>query len=304
MTPLVSVVIPTYNRSRQVQSAIQSVLDQTHSDLEAIVVDDRSIDNTVQVVEEYSRKDPRIRLIVHKERRGAQAARNTGIKAGSGEWIAFLDSDDKWLPDSLNSRLQAADTSGSHVVHSDCYVIDPRATGVRQMGVVPMQGDIYRQLLRKFCPVFPALLVSKEALARIGYLDETIVSWEEWDTAIRLAKYYEFSFVPQATFVYDCSHPDTIAKDSFRTALGYEQVFTKHRRSILHYLGPKTLASHYRKAAKMYRQGNEKVQAYRCLLVAFLLWPIRPGAIFRKYGTTRFLRLNLPSLLPRFKKGR
>ena len=154
MTPLVSVVIPTYNRSTQVQSAIQSVLDQTHSDLEAIVVDDRSIDNTVQVVEEYSRKDPRIRLIVHKERRGAQAARNTGIKAGSGEWIAFLDSDDKWLPDSLNSRLQAADTSGSHVVHSDCYVIDPRATGVRQMGVVPMQGDIYRQLLRKFAPCF------------------------------------------------------------------------------------------------------------------------------------------------------
>ena len=83
-------VIPTYNPSRQVQSAIRSVLDQTHSYLEAIVVDDRSIDNTVQVVEEYSRKDPRIRLIVHKDRRGAQAARNTGIKAGSGEWIAFL----------------------------------------------------------------------------------------------------------------------------------------------------------------------------------------------------------------------
>src|SRR5262245_9054510 len=92
MTPLVSVVIPTYNRSGDVQSAIQSVLDQTHSNLEAVIVDDRSIDNTVQIVEEYARKDPRIRFIVHNERKGAQAARNTGTKAGSGEWIAFLDS--------------------------------------------------------------------------------------------------------------------------------------------------------------------------------------------------------------------
>jgi glycosyltransferase involved in cell wall biosynthesis len=282
MTPLVSVVIPTFNGSGQVQSAIQSVLDQTYSNLEAVVVDDRSIDNTVQIIEEYARKDPRIRLIVHNERKGAQAARNTGTKAGSGEWIAFLDSDDKWLPDSLNSRLQAAATSGSHVVHTDCYVVDPEATGVRRMGVRPMEGDIYRQLLRKFRPVFPALLVSREALASIGYLDETIVSCQEWDTAIRLAKHYEFSFVPQATSICDCGHPDTVSKDSFRTALGYEQVFTKHRRSILHYLGPKTLASHYRTAAKLYRQGNEKFQAYRCLLVAFLLWPIRPGAILRK----------------------
>jgi len=287
MKPLVSVVLPTFNRSGQIQCAIQSVLDQTHSDLEAVVVDDRSNDNTVQVVEEYARKDPRVRLIVHNESKGAQAARNTGIKAGSGEWIAFLNSDDKWLPDSLNSRLQAAATSGSHVVHSDCYVVDPRARGVRQMGVKPMQGDVYRQLLRKFCPVFPALLVSREALARIGYLDETIVSWQECDTAIRLAKYYEFSFVPQATSICDCSHPDNISKDSFRTALGYEQIFTKHRGSILHYLGPKTLASHYRTAAKLYRQGNEKFQVYRCLFVAFLLWPIRPGAILRKAQSSR-----------------
>ena len=72
--------------------------------------------------------------------------------------------------------------------------------------------------MQKPGPTFPSLLVSKEALVRIGYLDETIVAYQEWDTAIRLARYYEFAFVPEPTFVYDCRQSDTISKDSLREA--------------------------------------------------------------------------------------
>jgi glycosyltransferase involved in cell wall biosynthesis len=288
---LISVIIPTYNRSERIRCAIQSVLDQTYSDLELIVVDDGSNDDTVQIIQEYARNDLRIRLLVHSERKGAQAARNTGILAARGEWIAFLDSDDKWLRDSLNSRLQTAVTSGSHVVHSDCYVLDPGSAGPRRMGVPPMQGHVYRQLLQTYGPTFQAMLVSKEALARIGYLDEKIVSWQEWDTAIRLAKYYEFSFTSKPTFIYDCRHADTISKNPLLTALGYEQVFTKHRGSILRYFGPRALAFHYKYAAVLYRKANEKAQAHRCLLTAFLLWPFRPRAILRR--AQRFFNGNL-----------
>jgi glycosyltransferase involved in cell wall biosynthesis len=277
---VVSVIIPTYNRSGHIQHAIQSVLEQTYSDLEVVVVDDGSNDSTVQTVEEYTQKEPRVRLVVHSERKGAQAARNTGIQAARGEWIAFLDSDDKWLPDSLESRLSIA-KKGLEIVHSECYVLKPEDGNLRQLGVPAVHGQVYKKLLQRAGPMFQALLVSKESLARISYLDEVIVAFQEWDTAIRLAKHYEFGFLPEPTFIYDCRNTDTISKDLLRTAVGYEQVVRKHRRSVLRYLGPKTLASHYQRAAALYQEANEKAQAHRCLLKAFLLWPFRANTIVR-----------------------
>jgi glycosyltransferase involved in cell wall biosynthesis len=247
---LVSVVIPTCNRGERIPYAIQSVLDQTYSDL--------------------------------SERKGAQAARNTGIKSAKGDWIAFLDSDDQFLPDSLDSRLRVVHANGLRVVHSGCYVVNSETLNVEAFGVPHLRGQIYKELLRKPGPMFQGLLVSKDALARIGYLDESILSYQEWDTVIRLARYYEFSFLPKPTFIYDCRHPGSISKNALRTARGYEQVFTKHYRSILWYLGPKTLAFHYERLARFYRAANEKAQAHRCLLMAILLWPFRPRAILRR----------------------
>jgi glycosyltransferase involved in cell wall biosynthesis len=285
---LVSVVIPTYNRSGFIQSAIQSVLEQTHSDWELVVVDDGSNDNTVQIIEEYNRKDPRVRLVVHSEREGAQAARNTGIRAARGEWIAFLDSDDQWLPDSLEIRLRLARDMGTKVVHSSWRVLNPPNGKFKSLKIPYPQGQVYKELLRNYGPAFPALLVSKESLDRIGYLDEKIVSFQEWDTAIRLARHYDFGFVSKPTFIWDCRHSDTISKNLRRAARGYEQVFTKHRSSILHYLGLKALACHYQSAADLYQKANEKAEARRCLLIAFLLWPFRPKAILRR--TQRLFR--------------
>jgi glycosyltransferase involved in cell wall biosynthesis len=279
---LVSVVIPTRNRSQCIDSAILSVLAQTYTDLEVLVVDDGSTDNTAQVVEEYARKDARIRLIQHSHGKGAQAARNTGIHAAQGQWIAFLDSDDQWLPDSLDVRLQIARLKGLHVVHSDCYVLKPGRAQLQQFGHPPFQGNVYRELLRRCATLFPSFLLSKEALIRISYLDETIVSYQEWDTAIRLAKYYDFAFVQEPTFIYNCSSADTISKDLLRTAQGYEQVFLKHWWSILYHLGPKTLASHYQRTAGLYNEANDEDEARRCLKIAILLWPFRPRTIFKR----------------------
>jgi glycosyltransferase involved in cell wall biosynthesis len=277
---LVSVVIPTRNRSQCIESAILSALAQTYTNLEVIVVDDGSTDDTVQVVAESARNHARVRLIRHSQRKGAQAARNTGIHAAQGQWIAFLDSDDQWLPDSLAVRLQIARLKGVHVVHSDCYVLKPGSAQLQRFGHPRFQGNVYRELLRRCGTLFPSFLLSKEALIRIGYLDETIVSYQEWDTAIRLAKYYEFAFVQEPTFIYDCSSADTISKDLLRTAQGYEQVLLKHWWSILCHLGPKALASHYRRAGGLYHEANDEVEARRCLKIAILLWPFWPRTGF------------------------
>src|SRR5262245_57968401 len=185
---LVSVIIPTHNRAKQIQSALASVLAQSSANLEAIVVDDESSDDTVPIVEKYARKDVRIRLIKHDNRKGAQAARNTGILAASGKWIAFLDSDDVWLPDSLASRLRVAENGNLSVVHSDCYVIDNASRQLHRYGLPPLEGFAYKSLLLKPGTLFPGLLVDKDCFNRIGRLDESIVSYQEWDTSIRLAK--------------------------------------------------------------------------------------------------------------------
>jgi glycosyltransferase involved in cell wall biosynthesis len=276
---LVSAVVPAHNRSKYIQRAVESVLAQTYSNLEVMVVDDGSIDNTVQVVQECARRDGRVRLVEHGRQRGAQAARNTGIRAARGEWIAFLDSDDEWLSDSLEARLQRAAAERTEVVHSECYILKPDNSELQLFCLPPMGGRVYKQLLRRSGTMFQGMLASKNVLARIGYLDEAIVSFQEWETSIRLAKHYRFSFCPTPTFIYDCSHQDSISKDLARTARGYEQVFRKHRWSILRYVGPKALASHYQMAAGLYRKANDERNARRCLMRANVLWPFQPRAI-------------------------
>jgi len=278
--PSVSVVIPTYNRVRRIRHAVESVVTQTYADLEVLVVDDGSEDDTAQVVKECGRKDPRIRLIEHGRTRGAQAARNTGIRAARGEWIAFLDSDDQWLPYSLEARLETARREKVKVVHSECYVIGE--DGSKKLFRVPaMAGWIYRSVLTAPGPLFQALLVVKDVLERIGYLDERIVSFQEWDTAIRLAGYCPFAFVSEPTFIYDCRGTDTISKDKMRDAVGYEQVFRKHALTILRCAGPRVLARHYRTAASRYEAAGDCRAERRCLMMSALWWPFRRSIVRR-----------------------
>jgi glycosyltransferase involved in cell wall biosynthesis len=287
--PLVSVVIPAHNREKYLAGAVESVLAQTYADFEIIVVDDGSEDGTLKVAEGCGRKDSRVRHLAHGQRKGAQAARNTGIHAAQGRWIAFLDSDDEWLPGSLEVRLKLAVTGKAQVVHSCGYLVTPGEAEPRKMKWIfkgaedlerrglPLQGPLYKDLLRDPGPMFQALLVSKEALARIDYLDESIRTYQEWDTTIRLAKYYKFVYAPQPTFFWNCRNPDSMSKNLSGSALGYIQVIEKHQWSILRYLGPKALASHYEMAHSLFREAGDEIHADRCWRWANVWWPFRPS---------------------------
>lgn len=285
MRGLVSIVVPAFNRGFIIPGALESLLMQTYEEWEALIVNDGSNDHTSEVVKEYSKRDRRIVLLQHDRRRGAQAARNTGLRQARGQWIAFLDSDDQWLAHSLEARLSVA--GKSRVVHSECYVID--GEGERRLfGVPPLRGNVYLDLLSRPGPMFPALLISREALLRLRYLDERIVAYQEWDTAIRLAKHFSFEFVGEPTFIYDCRHGNTISKNTLTEALGYEQIIDKYRWSILRYLGPKVLARHYQQAAFFYHKAKEEKRANRCSARAAICWPFRPGLI--SAGKKRFLK--------------
>jgi len=274
--PLVSVVIPAYNRAVVISRAVRSIQNQTFHDLEIVVVDDGSIDNTVEIVAGLARADHRIRYVTHSFNKGAQAARNMGARAALGKWIAYQDSDDEWLPNSLELRLEEAERSNVKVVHSECY-IDYSETNQRVLfGIRPLSGNIYRDLLLNPGPVFPALLVLMSALRHIYYLDETIVSYQEWDTCIRLAKEYEFGFVEKPTFIYYRHTEETISSNSNRSARGYEQIVEKHKNEIISRVGHKALAQHYTVIAKFYAsnpKGNYAELTRKYLTLAIKYYP-------------------------------
>jgi glycosyltransferase involved in cell wall biosynthesis len=261
---LISIVIPAFNRVATIAAALRSVQAQSYRNWEAVVVDDGSRDGTAETVERCSREDPRIRLVRHARNRGAQAARNTGIRQARGPWIAFLDSDDEWMADSLTVRFDAAAARGLAVVHSNGYkrLRDGR---LAFYGLPALDGWIYRELLSRPGPVFQGLLVAKETLGTIGALDESIVALQEWDTAIRLAEHYRFGFVHTPTFIWDRRCEDTITTDRIRDVRGYEQVIRKHTEAIVRHAGAEVLSRHYATIAARYLAGGEAPEALRCL---------------------------------------
>lgn len=268
--PLVSVVVPVHNRVALIRRCLTSVQRQTFENWEAIVIDDGSHDGTSDVVEDLARADARTTLIRLDVNRGAQVARNAGIRACRGTWVAFLDSDDQLLPDSLQIRLTAAEVTGSPVVHSECLALNTDGS-TRRYGVRPLAGRAYAALLRGEGPVFPGMLVMRSALERIGMLDERVVAFQEWDTAIRLARRYQFAFVEEPTFIYDRTRSDAISNNWVRGGRGYEQVVRKHSMAMLWHGGPRVLANHYRLAARWYQEGGARLAARRCQMLA-ILW--------------------------------
>ena len=279
--PLVSVIIPAYNRAKTIEAAVKSVQAQTYTNWEIIISDDGSNDNTIEVVARLSRDDARVRYIVHHPNRGAQTARNAGIKAANGEWVAFLDSDDTWLPDSLERRLSIAEKENVPVVHSNAFII--HANNKRELQRVPaLAGSVYKDVLSGEGPMFPCLLVKKTALERIGYLDESIPAYQEWDTAIRLAKLFPFGFEPEPTFVYDYRTENAISRDATRAGRGYEQIVRKHFWEIVSKAGFDSLWHHMDIAAGWYKKGNAKFSYWRCKSISIIGKYSHPKRIIRK----------------------
>ena len=277
---LVSIIIPAYNREPLLKRAIETALQQTARDIEVIVVDDGSTDKTAMVAQLCANVDPRVQLIRHKTNRGAQAARNTGVQVARGRWLAFCDSDDAMLAKSLELRLKVAETEKVDVVHSDCYVLR-KGSSKQVFGVPKLRGSVYRDLLAHPGPMFQGMLISAYSFAAIGRLDERVVAYQEWDTAIRLAKIFSFGFVAEPTFIYDCTGNDNISKKPRSATRGYEYIVQKHFIEMLSRLGPRGISHHYRMIANLYSEAGDFRTAAKFNRKSFIWWP-SPQRISRK----------------------
>ena len=199
MPKLVSVVVPTYNYRHYVGEAIESVLAQSHQPLEILVVDDGSTDGTQ---EELRRFNGRIRYL-HQPNRGLSAARNTGILAAAGEFIALLDADDLWAPTKIEKQMALMDSPEVGVVFCALNRIDVRSGAEEVKHCLPdSRGDLRRMLLHRNCMTASTVLVRRACFEKAGLFDESLRSAEDWDMWIRISRHFHFDYVPEPLITY------------------------------------------------------------------------------------------------------
>ncbi len=230
----ISVVIPAFNAQQRIRACLGSVFAQTYPPMEVLVIDDHSSDETKQIIENY--RNPLLRLISFETNQGAQAARNRGVMEAKGDWIAFQDADDEWSPNKLEEQIKAltrCDFDPFSVVHSDAIGYNNSKNERFSYRVRRIDGEkekVYSSLLSAPGPLFPAMLVSKVALVKINCLDARVSAYQEWDTAISLARRCRFIHVRKPLFVYNVGKG--ISNDIGRDIEGYQYVIDKNEDEI------------------------------------------------------------------------
>jgi glycosyltransferase involved in cell wall biosynthesis len=188
----VSVIIPTYNRASQLPKAIESVLTQTYQDFEIIVVDDGSTDDTKEVLEPYIQAE-KIWYFYQKNQKQA-AARNNGIKAASGQYIAFLDSDDAWVNTKLEKQVRVLEENNEiSMVSCNQFLNNDRREVLRKRYDKYESCNILKDVMsRRIYISFQACLVRSEVLRDVGPFDVSLKdSLEDWELSLRIAKKYK-----------------------------------------------------------------------------------------------------------------
>lgn len=200
--PLVSVVVATYNMGQHIEGAIDSILQQSFRDLEVIVVDDGSSDDTQERLQQY-RNDERVRII-RTDNQGQPKAKNLGIQNARGKYIAFCDADDLWAPDKLERQIPVfIQDPEVGVVYTDVKYIDERGEVYeKEGGYKRYSGFVTDKLLIKNFVPFGTSIIRRECLDQVGLFDESLPMGIDWDLWLRLSVFYKFQFVEAKTYFY------------------------------------------------------------------------------------------------------
>jgi len=253
--PIVSVVIPTYNRAEFITRSVKSALKQTIKNIEVIVVDDGSTDNTNQVISNIN--DERLRFIKLFENKGAPAARNIGLKNSKGQYICFLDSDDEILPSKLEKQLEVFNNlkEKKSIVYCGFYYIYSKTNEAVKEFIPKEKGDIYNKIIENNCVGSPTPLIHRECFEKSGLFDESLESCQDWDMWIRLSKHFKFEFIPDCLAkVY--IHGNQISTNLKTKIAAREKILQKYRNDII--LNKSTFSWHLRRLGSyMYIDGQE-----------------------------------------------
>lgn len=281
--PEVSVIIPVYNGEQTIKRALDSVFAQTFADIEVIVVDDASLDRTVGLVTQYA--DDRLKLIRSAENRGAGAARNKGIAAAKGRWVAFLDSDDAWMPNKLARQIQLLDRSSKPVAAcATGYIIEKN--GRRFAVELKLTPQRFHNDIIFGCTISPGstLVVERYVFEEIGGFDENFRRLEDWDWLLRFSRRFDMEFVaePLAEIYLTWKELPPGVESADSTLDGIRRMRVKHNarfsslRNRLKFKGSLLIE----RAAVLHRSGRP-LSAMLCVIAALAVFPARNVAFFK-----------------------
>jgi len=198
--------MPVLNGKRYIAGAIESILTQTYGNVELVVVDDGSTDETYAMVEPYFHK-LNIKYVSHPARQGIPASMNDGVRHSTGELIAFLDHDDIWLPEMLETQVAYLESHPDvGMVHSDFQTIDAEGRIIEDSVAkcrnrVRVSGSVFPQLFMDCFIVGNSVLIRKECFNRLGYFDESL-RFGDYDMWLRIARRYKVDYVPKVLTAY------------------------------------------------------------------------------------------------------
>lgn len=224
-SPLVTVVVPTYNRGPLLKRAVKSVIKQTHPAIELLVVDDCSDNPAADVLSPFSLDSlDNYSFIRHETNQGVCAARNTGIKEATGDFVAFLDDDDVWDPTKLEKQVRTVQNSGrdAGLVYAgvEQRTHDGAVIGVKTPSI---NGDVSRSLLYgNFIGTYSTVLIRTEVLEKVGLLDERYPSWHDWEHYLRIGQQRCFEAVPEPLVTRYSGHEQN--SDGYRTRRDVDSV--------------------------------------------------------------------------------
>lgn len=233
---MVSVIIPTYNRGYCLHKAVTSVLEQTYKDLEVIIIDDGSTDETPSVISSF--KDSRVSFIRLDDNKGVSYARNIGMKMSKGEFIAFQDSDDYWHPEKLEEQMVCMKNNNADF----CYTYIRHMLPNNESVLVPDEnepleqknGHIYGRLLVENMIGAPTLLMKRECFCEIGGFDEKMPALEDWDYVLRLSKKYLACFVPKPLF--DATYSEkSISRNIVHRIMATCMIIGRYKQDMINY---------------------------------------------------------------------
>lgn len=298
-TPLVSIILPTYNRSNVVGRAIESVLGQTFTNFELIVVDDGSTDDTLKILENYN--DERIRIFSHDNNKGGSAARNTGISKSDGKYIAFIDSDDEWLRTKLQLQVEKIRSHPSlSIVYTGHY---KNSQGTREIGQIPQHdGNIFEaQLARDRVNPTSTVLVDKHCFETVGTFNESLNARQDYEMWLRIAKKFNFGYIKKPLVIMH-EGEDRITDNVDRRIRATLTIVNKYSKEIDNLPKRKkrsTLATQYFSMGR-YCQKHERYKLARSFLMRsatydptlIKIWPVLIASLLRyDMNGDRFIKL-------------
>ncbi len=265
--PMVSVIVPTYNRPDRLRMALESLNSQQYQDFEVIVVNDGT--TPVESVVAETNRAGRTTLVNHDRNRGLAGARNTGLRHATGTYVAYLDDDDRFLPDHLGTLVAFLERGTHQVAYTDAWRVSEQETGaeatvLRRDRPYSYEFDAQRLLVHNYIPVL-CLMHRRSCLDEVGLFDESLFVHEDWDLWIRMATCYPFAHIAQTTaeFTWRTDGSSMTSHDHDAFCRTTDIIYRKYVPYVA--ANPKLLEAQQRHLAGL--NGRAKKPPYACSII-------------------------------------